>query len=81
MMELLTNEALAQLEKEVEAAMESPDARASIAGIDSDFLCKNKEAIMNFIKMIADLIPGVLGKIVGMALIKAAEMWFKRHCS
>jgi hypothetical protein len=79
-MEILTDDALAEFDKELETSMSGDGAQAAIAGIDSDFLCNNKEAVLGFIKMLVDFIPGFAGKIVGKLVIRAAEKWFERHC-
>jgi hypothetical protein len=75
----LSQAAIEQIRIDVSQAL---DAKG-ITGIpfpDPRVICANKDLIMGFIKALVALIPGWIGKIVGEAIVAAAEAWFAREC-
>ncbi len=78
----LSDEAVKEIEAEVKAAMAAPVAeKLAAGGISADSLCKNKTEILAFLEILIALIPGVIGKFAGPAIMVAARAWFKnKNC-
>jgi hypothetical protein len=78
-MPLLNQAAIDQIKNDVTQAL-SAKAVTGIPFPDPNFICANKDLIMGFIKALVALIPGWIGKIVGEAIVAAAEAWFAKEC-
>jgi hypothetical protein len=74
----LPPEVVSQIEAEVKASINN---QLAVGGISSEDLCKNKAAILGFLEMLVGLIPGIVGKLAGQAILVAANAWFKnKNC-
>ena len=73
----LTHEAVQQIQQEVKAAA----SRGVVpAGLTPKDICDNKDLILGFLKMLAGVIPGAIGKIVAQIVVAAAQAWFDANC-
>jgi hypothetical protein len=76
----LTKQAIDQLQLEVSQAIDVQSEALTPAGIPIATICANKDLIMGFLQALVALLPGVLGKIAGQAVVAAAETWFAKKC-
>jgi len=77
----LTQKAIDQLKLDISQAIDAQAEELTPAGIPIATICANKSLIMGFLQTLVALLPGVLGKIAGQAVVAAAEAWFSKKCS
>lgn len=76
----LQKEVSDQLYQEAITGLESDhEVQQLEMSIDKDQIVKNEQLIMSFLPTLAALLPGVLGKVLGQALIVAAKAWFNAN--
>lgn len=76
--DLLSEKAIREIEEEVRRNVES--GAVPLGGIDSEFLCENREMILAALQTAVAAAPG-WGKLAAQIAYVAARAWFDSNCS
>ncbi|MCY1455684.1 hypothetical protein D9M71_728360 [compost metagenome] len=72
----LSADTVAKIQAEVAQSMAAAGDVEILGNISADSIGQNKAQILAFLNILVGLLPGVIGKLAGQAIIVAANAWF-----